>query len=305
MSEAGYSFPYMRVEKQRRVRAKTCLVVFTEGIAMDRRMVSSFAALGVVGLLSTSAQAIALVSFDFPQTVIRGLPSSAPAGVNTGTVSDPSILGGHRDVSARITGFQGNKTRGYIVANINANPMDSENLLESTLDRAVYGVTTVIWDGSPLFSGDTAGGNFATPAAFNLGGASGLDITAGFGDRFEVVTFSDIPNVGDVRIGLWDKNGYFAELSKPLAGGNTFVAQEFLYLDFVLSNPLFDFTRIGAIGLQIDGRLTATGGSQVAGLDASVDEIRIGKAIPEPMTAGLGLLSLGALGAFATRRRQA
>ncbi len=52
--------------------------------------------------------------------------------------------------------------------------------------------------------------------------------------------------------------------------------------------------------------LTQTGGpNSPVSWSATLTSPPFRTAVPEPMTAGLGLLSLGALGAFATRRRQA
>ncbi len=52
--------------------------------------------------------------------------------------------------------------------------------------------------------------------------------------------------------------------------------------------------------------LTQTGGPNTpVSWSATLTSPPFRTAVPEPMTAGLGLLSLGALGAFATRRRQA
>lgn len=265
--------------------------MLTRGILAGGVVASSVILMG----WAVPSEAVVIADFNVNQSVTYG---PAPAGFATNTISNGLILGGHRDVTARITGFINQATQGRAEAYSNIfNPSNFDTILSNN----TFGVFTIVWDGSAAFSGDTPAGNIGTPAAFNLN----VDLTnGGNSDRFHIVATNDGQPRGNMRVRVWNTTGTaWADAFTVFQGSNVWTDYYLLFNSFtVTGSSSFDFSQVGAIALQIDARSSSFGGPLVAGLDTTVDLFETTGGIPEPVTLGLGGLAMSAL-AVATLRR--
>lgn len=223
---------------------------------------------GAALALPSMASAVTLQIDDFSEGVqnLVVFSSTSTAAPEVGPFA--SILGGYRELSAVFT--KGAGAPGGLPAAVVVDAGGTNTLGISTPPEWTV-VTTLTWDGPGT-------GSFAA-----------TDFTA-FGDAIAVdVIFADL-NGSTIEFDLTDSSNNTSTLTKVINSPGLF---SFSFVDFA---GAADLTQISKVVMVING---------VNSFDGQFDIVGITNSVPEPMTAGLGLLSMGALGAFATRRRQA
>lgn len=246
----------------------------------------------------TAHAIVGLSDFSTDQTLTQiGVGSTTNTA---GSVGDPHIIGGYRDVTTRITGIKG---PGVARSDIYVGDTYG-GVFQQDLSTISYALTTVIWDGSALVSSDTTGDGTATPVAFSLG----LDLTeGGINERLRVVGYNDGPAArGRLIVTVYETASSYATLALGMLGDSInqydFIFDNFTYVGGFTKA---DFANVGALKLEIDARnLPANGAPGApAGLDVILDEFVALNGVPEPMSASLSILALSGVALSVLRRR--
>lgn len=246
----------------------------------------------VAGLTVASAQAMVISDFSTPMTF-----SQSGLGATTQTVSDATshIIGGYQDVTARVTSKVGIAKPNSVVA-VGDNG-DSLTIFQNDLSSSAYGLTTLIWDGSSVVSGDGVGDGTGKPAAYALN----ADVTEGGLDtRFRVAAWSDKAE-GQLIVTVYKNADDYAYMALNLLG-DSMNNYDFAFNQFTFAGnfTLSDFTSVGAIKLEIDAR-SGINGNPVS-LDVALDNFQTTH-LPEPSSAIMMVIGLAGM-AYSTMRRR-
>ena len=191
------------------------------------RKILAVAGLAMLTAVSLSAQpSTPIDTFTAPSQTVQansGTPSAADSG------SDPSILGGERDIAASwISG----------ASNIDVQA-GTVGLFEFSGGALALGSGSAVWDGSD--------GSSAVDCASGLGG---VDISTGSDDRIRLNGFTNDFGV-DVTVTLYTDCSNFCSRTQAQPPLQTGVVVDFLYSDFTTCTGTLDLTSINAIQLQI------------------------------------------------------
>lgn len=226
--------------------------------------------------LPSMTQAVSFVIDDFVvppggQSVnIVGTGVSAP---NTAT-GLAGVLGGSRTMQNTVFTSTFGLSSQVIVSPLSPGTLSFSN------DSGQDATATVLWDA-------------------NGAGLGGVDLTSGgLLSKFQTKVLASDLNVG-LRIDITETaaaGGSNAFWSANLGPGVTFVSE--LLANFTGAASV-DFTQVNRIMLTLNGPLAQ---------DSTIDLLEITSSssqVPEPVTAGLGMMGLAALGLVAARRRRA
>jgi hypothetical protein len=181
--------------------------------------------------------------FDVAQTIDLSCGGTI-FGVDS--VADSDVLGGERDLVAEITGCVGSDSMQITINNNN------DSIYSHTTGNNIWGYSQIQWDGS----GDT------NKEDIDYTGLVNFDLTQGDTlDRFIIGSDSnDLP--ANLIITVWTDEFNWSSETIILPGGisaqNPQVV-DVLFTDFDLgAGSGADFGDVGAVSLEIDGRLTAS-----------------------------------------------
>lgn len=234
------------------------------------KLIKIIGALAILGAAS-SANAISIID-DFNQATLVGPPpepiEASSNSAALGSYSDSpggSILGGERDVLAQWTGGSG-----HVTARVCPTCGDYQH----SQDTSVTGWSRVIWDGSAD----------ADKINVDTMGLGGVDLTETDAVTHLVFKLVSADLFAKIDITFWDTLGNFFTKEFDFVGG---AVNETVITPFAAWTDV-DFSTIGAVALEVNGRDTAS-------LDVSIDFIGT-TTVAAPGTLavlGLGLLGMG------------
>lgn len=234
------------------------------------------------GVATPLAQAIVIDDFDVSSV---NLTVDAAAPMQTFRENVATVLGGQRDgyIQFVATTIPGNEARLRI-------DRGNSGVLSHSQDGGVRARSVIIWDGSA---------DVSSPDIVDPTGLGSVDLLAdnSLAFQFQIVA-ADVNGV--LRMFVYTDANNWSVNNFSFPGNLSQQPVTLHFADFVTgvgaSGPA-DFTNVGAIALIIDG-------STLASLDVSIDLLDTVTGIPEPMTAGLSILALGALGGVLARRKR-